>query len=70
MEHLKNDITMLRNDFKLNIVKQQQVDLDQLAEDESRLRALQSDLNLILAELENLVDARIALKGQAAAEVR
>lgn len=59
MEHLKNEITMLRNDLKLNIVKQQQVDFDQPTEDESLLQALQSDLSFILAELENLVDARI-----------
>lgn len=65
IEHLKNKITMLRNDFKLNIVKQQQVDLDQLTEDESLLQGLQSDLNIILAELESLVDERI-VEGQVA----
>ena len=59
IEHLKNEITMLRNDFKLNMIKQQQVDIEQLCEDESILDRLQPDLQTLLEALESLIDPRI-----------
>lgn len=59
IDHLKNEITMLRNDFKLNIIKQQQVDVDQLTTEDSTLEELQLDLEVLLGELENLVDQKV-----------
>lgn len=59
VDHLKNEITMLRNDFKLNIIKQQQVDFDQLAIEDSTLEGLKVDLQLLLEKLENLVDSKV-----------
>lgn len=50
---------MLRNDFKLNIIKQQQVDIDQLIQDGLLLEELQLDLRSLLEELESLVDAQL-----------
>ncbi|KAI3322337.1 hypothetical protein HD806DRAFT_122430 [Xylariaceae sp. AK1471] len=58
VDSLKNEITMLRNDFKLNIIKQQLVDINQLAES-SRLGELQLELRSLLEELEDLIDPRI-----------
>lgn len=59
VDPLKNEITMLRNDFKLNIIKQQLVDVDQLAEGGSRLEELQFELQSLLEELEDLVDPQV-----------
>lgn len=59
VDNLKNEITMLRNDFKLNIIKQQQVDIDELAEEDSTLRGLELDLQILLEELETFVNPTI-----------
>ncbi|EXA53633.1 hypothetical protein FOVG_01375 [Fusarium oxysporum f. sp. pisi HDV247] len=59
VDSLKNQITMLRNDFKLNIIKQQLIDIDQLAEEGSRLGELHLELQSLLGELEDLVDPKV-----------
>ncbi|KAI0977232.1 hypothetical protein F4678DRAFT_477323 [Xylaria arbuscula] len=59
IDHLKNEITMLRNEFKLNIIKQQQLDLDQIAEDTSTIKDLHLDLQTLLEELDSLIDPRV-----------
>ncbi|KAJ4305481.1 hypothetical protein N0V90_001012 [Kalmusia sp. IMI 367209] len=57
---LKDEITILRNDLKLNIIKQQQVDLDRMAaEGALDLEDLQNELILLLDELERLVDPTV-----------
>ncbi|RYP72076.1 hypothetical protein DL771_004407 [Monosporascus sp. 5C6A] len=59
VDPLKNDITMLRNDFKLNIIKQQLADIDQLAEGSSEFEELQVELQSLLEELEDLIDPQV-----------
>lgn len=59
LDHLKNKITMLRNDFKLNIIKQEQVDIDELVQEDSAINALQLDLHPLLETLEDLVDPEV-----------
>lgn len=59
IDRLKNEITMLRSDFKLNIIKQQQVDVEQLDTEDSTFKWLQRDLQLLLEELENMVDPNV-----------
>ncbi|KAI0437238.1 hypothetical protein F4803DRAFT_556191 [Xylaria telfairii] len=59
IDHLKNEITMLRNEFKLNIIKQQQLDIDQIAEDIAIIQDLHLDLQTLLEELDSLIDLRV-----------
>ncbi|KAI1089240.1 hypothetical protein F5B19DRAFT_467985 [Rostrohypoxylon terebratum] len=59
VNHLKNEITMLRNDFKLNIIKQQQVEFDLLTAGDSIVEELQFGLEELLGELETLVDPNV-----------
>jgi len=59
VDPLKNEITMLRSDLKLNIIKQQLFDIGQLVEGDSILGQLQLELDLLLEELEILVDHNI-----------
>jgi hypothetical protein len=58
VEHLKNEITMLRNDLKLNIIKQQQIEIEELSTEDYILEGLERDLELLLEELEHTVDAK------------
>lgn len=59
IDPLKNEITMLRNDFKLNIIKQQLVDMDHLTEGDFKREKVQPELEFLLEELEDLVDPRV-----------
>ena len=59
VDHLKNEITMLRNDLKLNIIKQKQVDIDQLTEDDPAFERLELDLQTLLEDLELLIDSQV-----------
>lgn len=59
INNLKDQITTLRNDFNLNIIKQQQIDIDQLIEESPTLVGLESDLQTLLEELEKLVDPHV-----------
>jgi hypothetical protein len=59
VDHLKNEITMLRNEFKLNIIRQQQLDIDQITEDISTLETLHRDLQTLLKELDSLINPQI-----------
>lgn len=60
VDSLKNVITMLRTDLRLNIIKQQLLaDVDRLAEESSGLGELPLVLELLLEELEDLVDPRV-----------
>lgn len=59
VDDLKNEITTLRNDFKLNIIKQQLVDINQLTEDDPTLEGLRLDLQMLLEELEHLIDPQV-----------
>ncbi|SPN98624.1 uncharacterized protein DNG_01669 [Cephalotrichum gorgonifer] len=59
IDSLNNDITILRSDFKLSIIKGKEVDLDQLADDDSGLSDLHLELQVFLAELEQLIDPQI-----------
>jgi hypothetical protein len=59
VDHLKNEITTLRNDFKLNIIKQQLVDINQLTEDDRTLEGLELNLQTLLEELEHLIDPQV-----------
>ena len=59
VDHLKNEITTLRNDFKLNIIKQQLVDINQWAEDDPTLEWLGWNLQTLLEELEHLIDPQV-----------
>ena len=54
VDSLKNEITMLRSDFKLNIIKQQQFDISDLAEGDPTLEQLHIELDLLLEELEDM----------------
>lgn len=57
--HLENEITTLRTDFRLNFIKQQQVDIDQLTEEDPALEGLGVDLQTLLDKLEDLIDPGI-----------
>jgi hypothetical protein len=59
VDRLKNEITTLRNDLKLNIIKQQLVDIDQLTEDDPTLEGLERDLQTLLEDLEHLIDPQV-----------
>ena len=59
IENLKNEITTLRNDLKLNVIKQQLVDTDQLTEDDAIVEGLEDDLYSLLVQLEDLIDRRV-----------
>ncbi len=56
VDHLKNEITTLRNDLKLNVIKQQLVDTDQLTEDDAIVEGLEPELHSLLVQLEDLID--------------
>lgn len=58
LQRLKNDITVLRSDIKLNIITQNQVDLDEL-KDEASIRDLIDELDCILELFELLVDEEV-----------
>ncbi|KAI1754550.1 hypothetical protein F4782DRAFT_492960 [Xylaria castorea] len=64
VDRLKNEITMLRNDFKLNIIKQQQLNIDQVAEDISMLEDLHRDLQSLLEELDGLINPQVLDAGR------
>ena len=55
VDSLKNEITMLRSDFNLNIIKQQQFDISELAEGDPILEKLHLELDLLLEKLEDMV---------------
>lgn len=58
LDRLKNEITMLRSDIKLNIIKQQQVDIEQLR-DKSDIDELVFELESLLGMFEALVDDQV-----------
>jgi hypothetical protein len=58
--YLTNEITMLRSDFKFNIIKQQQLfGGDQSVEWDSRLQELRLESQSLLEELQDLVDPKV-----------
>lgn len=57
--HLKNEITILRNDLRLNVIKQQLVDTELLTEDDSTVEGLETDLQSLLEQLEDLIDPAV-----------
>jgi hypothetical protein len=59
VDHLKNEITTLRNDLKLNVIKQQLVDTDQLTEDDAIVEGLEAELHSLLVQLEDLIDPTV-----------
>ncbi|KAK4195218.1 subtilisin-like protein [Triangularia verruculosa] len=59
LDHLKNEITTLRNDLKLNVMKQQQVEAGQLIEDDAVVEGLKDELESVLVQLEDLVDPTV-----------
>jgi hypothetical protein len=59
IEQLENDITTLRADFKLNAIKQRQIDSDQFIEDDPNLEGLEASLESLLKELECLIDQEL-----------
>jgi hypothetical protein len=58
LDRLKNEITTLRSDLNLNIIKQHQVDIEQLR-DESDIDELIVELETLLDVFEGLVDDQI-----------
>ncbi len=50
---------MLRNHLKLSIVKQKQVDIDQLTEDYPDFWRIELDLQRLLEDLELLIDSEV-----------
>lgn len=58
VEDLQNDITMLRNDLKMNIFMQQRINFDQLP-DESATEDLELAVKKLLEKFEDAVDNRV-----------
>lgn len=59
VNRLKNDITKLRNDLKLNIIRQHNIDRYQLLEDNDIIEGFDKELDSMLTLFENLVDQTI-----------
>lgn len=58
-DHLKNEITTLRTDLRLNIIRQQQIDIEELENDDPNVEWLESSLQTLLEDLEDLIDSEI-----------
>ncbi|PHH61270.1 hypothetical protein CDD81_648 [Ophiocordyceps australis] len=59
VDHLKDEIAILRVDLKLNIIKQRAINIDQVTENDVTLQRLQVDLQTLLKELDRLVDSTV-----------
>ena len=58
-DHLKNEITLLRSDFKLNVSNQRELDIDQLNNDYCFPDKLEKHLEALLQKLEHLIDSQV-----------
>ncbi|KAM0544220.1 hypothetical protein ACHAPJ_011909 [Fusarium lateritium] len=58
-EQLKNEITLLRNDLNYNVMRQKQIDIEDFVNDYTDLEELDSSLQTLLHDLEDLIDSSI-----------